>query len=517
MTQDLDEHQPSTSSATGPARRAEVRPRGRRGARKATGDAHRAVEPQRSLKALFSLATATVLVLAGGVYAAFATSQYGATAKPGVMIGSLSVGGFDARELRDSVEGLTTQAAIAVSYEDSSERASLADLGVTVDVSATVAAALTANTGSSLISDYTGWIKHAVPLDLQIDDAALDAWVERHFETDSPAARDAEVHFDPLTNAYAVVPGQAGQVFDSAPVRQALEAFALTPQSAPPAALHLTQQSPKIDDAAAWAAADEANKRLGLTLRFSNGAGAQYAATPAEIAAWTTVTPNMARTGLTVSHDQEALERDLRASLEEALSTTAVARRVIVDQAGREVFVAEGGRSATQVGDLKGTLQAVATALENGLSVDLTVPVTQVKAPTIESQLSGPAPTPGKWIDVDLSTQTTTLLEGDQVVANYVISSGKPETPTPPGSYEVYLKVGEQTMRGTEVDGTPYAIPNVTWVTYFSGDYGFHTAYWLDESQIGAPQSHGCINMREPESHFIYDWTAYGTKVIVHD
>ncbi|MDR1808189.1 MAG: L,D-transpeptidase, partial [Propionibacteriaceae bacterium] len=102
------------------------------------------------------------------------------------------------------------------------------------------------------------------------------------------------------------------------------------------------------------------------------------------------------------------------------------------------------------------------------------------------------------------------------LVRGFVISSGKSDTPTPLGTFAVYAKVAIQTMSGYNADGTTYSIPDVPWATWFQGNYGFHAADWLDESQIGTPQSHGCINMRVADAKYLYDWAAEGTPVVVH-
>ncbi|MDR1448716.1 MAG: L,D-transpeptidase [Propionibacteriaceae bacterium] len=501
-------------SATAPARR--VAPGA--GETPATiAAAQRAARPRRPGKAALVFALTLAVVLGAVAYTSFALSAYGSTVKPGVTVGALSVAGYNTQELTAVVNRLADEAEVTVVYEDAVQTVRLAELGAVVDVAATVKAVFSADTGPSLIADYTGWSKQAVPLSLTADEAALAGWVGRHFETGQPAPADAAVRFDEATGRYIVAPGQTGHVFDLASIREALDEIAWTPQSNPVAILRLVEREPDVGDVAALAAAEQANSRLALTLRFANGAGGSYTATPADIAAWTAVVPDPAVGDVAVFCDQAVLSAGLRERLETAWAGRGKPRHIVADANGQILQVADNGQASLAVGDLASTVEAVATALDNGLDVDLTVPVSETPPATIESQLSGPAPTGGKWIDVDLSSQTTTLLEGSHVVASYIISSGKEGTPTPTGVYYVYLKVPAQTMNGTEADGSPYSIPNVTWVTYFWEDYGFHTAYWLDDSQIGTPQSHGCLNMREAESRFLYEWSSNGTPVVVHD
>ncbi|MDR0416788.1 MAG: L,D-transpeptidase, partial [Propionibacteriaceae bacterium] len=471
--------------------------------------AQRALRRPRSRKTFAALAAVAVLVAGGAVAGGLALADGGPSAKPGVMIGGLSVAGYGARELTAAVHRLADAAQVTVAYEDQVERASLADLGVRVDVAATVDDALQTDAGAVLVSEYTGWVKRSVPLDLKSDPAALAAWVGARFATGLAGPVDAAIQFDEATARYTVAPGEDGQAFALAPLQAALEALAWTPEDRPTARLRLERQAPAIGSAAAVAAADAANQAIGLTLRFADGAGGAYVATPADIAGWLAVKPDPAAGRIDVVRDATAFDSGLRARLTAALTAAPEPRRVVAGAQGETLAVAAEGRPGIAVGDLDDTVAATATALDHSLGVDLTVPSVQAEPPTLTGHLAA-GPAAGKWIDVDLTSQTTTLVENGRVVASYVVSSGKAETPTPTGKYAVYLKVPSQTMRGTEPDGAPYAIPNVTWVTYFSGDYGFHTAYWLDDSQLGTPQSHGCLNMREAESRFIFDWAPMG-------
>jgi lipoprotein-anchoring transpeptidase ErfK/SrfK len=175
------------------------------------------------------------------------------------------------------------------------------------------------------------------------------------------------------------------------------------------------------------------------------------------------------------------------------------------------------GTPGLAVGDLAELGETVTEMLARQTNVDLDVPmVREVPDGVTTTVLSADPPAKGQWIDVDLTTQVTTLTEDGQVVASFLISSGKAETPTPDGAYNVYAKVALQDMTGWNADGTTYWIEDVPWATWFWGNYGFHAAYWLDESQIGTPQSHGCINMRVGDAKFLYDWAAIGTVVAVH-
>ena len=108
--------------------------------------------------------------------------------------------------------------------------------------------------------------------------------------------------------------------------------------------------------------------------------------------------------------------------------------------------------------------------------------------------------------------QTATLMNGNQSVTNFTISSGKPGSPTPKGTFKVYAKVASQSMRGGR-GADAYYYPNVKWCVWFHGNYGFHTAYWHND--FGKPVSHGCINMRQADAKKLYQWVSVGAKVAI--
>lgn len=110
-----------------------------------------------------------------------------------------------------------------------------------------------------------------------------------------------------------------------------------------------------------------------------------------------------------------------------------------------------------------------------------------------------------QWIDVDLSEQKVIAFEGLRPVRSFIISSGVPRTPTVTGTFRIRTKVRSQTMSGGSVaEGDYYYLPNVEWVQYFYRGYAFHGAYWHDN--FGEPMSHGCINMRNEEAQWLFEW-----------
>jgi hypothetical protein len=138
-----------------------------------------------------------------------------------------------------------------------------------------------------------------------------------------------------------------------------------------------------------------------------------------------------------------------------------------------------------------------------------------------------------KWIDVNLKRQTLVAFEGTSPVFVTLVSSGRNEHETPPGSFHIREKHIAATMDGdsdTATDG-PYSIEDVPYIEYFNAGYALHGAFW--HAAFGFVKSHGCVNLAPWDARALFGWTdpqlpegwhaVYaskdrpGTRVIVHE
>ncbi len=136
-----------------------------------------------------------------------------------------------------------------------------------------------------------------------------------------------------------------------------------------------------------------------------------------------------------------------------------------------------------------------------------------------------------KWIDISLSEQRLRAYEGDRIVMEFPISSGK-WSPTPEGTFNIWYKTRSQTMSGGSRElGTYYALANVPSNMFFHQGYAIHGAYW--HNNFGHPMSHGCVNSPLSYAAQIFEWAGPvvpegknvvrataenpGTRVVVHD
>ena len=153
-----------------------------------------------------------------------------------------------------------------------------------------------------------------------------------------------------------------------------------------------------------------------------------------------------------------------------------------------------------------------ATALQvsdyNGLnSRDLIVTGQRLLIPRRPAQAQGYMGQ--RWIEIDLSSQTLTAWDDEDLFMHVKISSGLVQYPTPVGHYNIWHMNESQTM-----SGPGYSLPNVKFNMYFHQGYAMHGAYW--HNNFGQQMSHGCVNMREEEAEQLYRFVDLGTEVWVH-
>ncbi|MDP9363019.1 MAG: L,D-transpeptidase [Chloroflexota bacterium] len=159
-----------------------------------------------------------------------------------------------------------------------------------------------------------------------------------------------------------------------------------------------------------------------------------------------------------------------------------------------------------------------------------TSPVAQVDAPTYSEDLfvppPDPTPTPAdspgeatvrvdpnaeKWFEVSIGQQYGIARQGDVILWEGYLSTGKPDFDTPTGTFFVNTKLPEQDMEGV-IGGEYYNVPAVPSVMYFTDrGHAIHGTYW--HANFGTPMSHGCINLPMDVAAWLYDWAPIGLRV----
>ncbi len=115
----------------------------------------------------------------------------------------------------------------------------------------------------------------------------------------------------------------------------------------------------------------------------------------------------------------------------------------------------------------------------------------------------------GRWIDVNLQTQTVKAYARDILIREFIVSTGTAAHPTVKGDFHIYIKDRYADMRGPG-----YFLADVPYTMYFYQSYGLHGTYWHDN--FGTPMSHGCVNLRTEDAKWLFHWASLGTLVHVH-
>ena len=108
--------------------------------------------------------------------------------------------------------------------------------------------------------------------------------------------------------------------------------------------------------------------------------------------------------------------------------------------------------------------------------------------------------------------ETITIWHDGSVVLHTLVNTGLPQTPTPDGTFFVYLRYPTQTMTGTNINGSYYVDHGVKWVNYIDGSVAIHG---FVRTSYGFPQSLGCIELPVSQAARAWKWLHYGSLVSI--
>jgi len=108
-----------------------------------------------------------------------------------------------------------------------------------------------------------------------------------------------------------------------------------------------------------------------------------------------------------------------------------------------------------------------------------------------------------KRAEILLDRQMALLIDDDRVVRAIAVSTGKPSTPTPPGSYRVYAKIPRWWSTPFR-EWLPWALP-------FVGGIAFHEFMVVP----AYPASHGCVRQLYTVARWTYRFAYVGMPVDV--
>lgn len=480
-------------------------------------------QPRRTWKWVVGVLVGLVVLLVGG------TSAYAFTfankALPGTNLDGTSLMGMT----RDEVSALVSERAesteVTFTVDGTDYTATLEELGVTVDVEATVTEVFSYNNSffRRIAGLFAGHDKTAV---YELDEGTLADYLGEVAAAEEMTAADAKVGLNSDGTAFAVVEAVEGLELDNAQV-EALLTQAAENLTSTAGTVEAVEAVPVVSTADAEEVAAAANTIIALEVSITDQNDEEIEAEAADKAAWVSIETNEDGTLAAPTIDEEALQNWVE---ETAQSTNVAAKSGVqnVNSAGKVLSTPTEGSAGYQVNNAESVAQALAEALAAGESYSGSFEY-DVTEPTYEQRLIAdgaenlayPAAPGEKWIDINLTNSTVTAYEGATVVYGPVsVVVGATGTETVTGQYQIYLKYETQTMRGTNLDGTPYVSENVPWISYFYLGYALHGAPTRSafgwEGYYAEGGSHGCVNMPVSAAKWIYDWGEIGTVVVSH-
>ncbi|MDQ3856637.1 MAG: L,D-transpeptidase, partial [Chloroflexota bacterium] len=137
---------------------------------------------------------------------------------------------------------------------------------------------------------------------------------------------------------------------------------------------------------------------------------------------------------------------------------------------------------------------------------------------------------PSKWIDINLTSQSIAAYQGGTQVRTSLVTTGRPELPTPTGVYSILAKRSPYTFISPWPKDSEWWYPDSETnfaMLFRSGGFYIHDAPWRYAYGPGTngsgPRggaytgSHGCVNVPYAMMAFLYSWSDVGTPVVIHN
>lgn len=491
----------------------------------ADADAVARRESHRQTIGLIIFAVFAVLLVIVGVGGYFgAQSYFSGRVAPGVEFAGGSVSGRTRSELSGIVRNAVSATSITLTDSKGKKvKASLKDLGVTVNVGGTVKAILAAKSGEG-IRRLNPLERVDVPLKATTDDTVLAEYLAGRFVAKSDRPVASSVSYDSDSGKFVVDGGSTGSVAQTFAITDAIDAAIEEPGGSHAVSFRYERGGMPISIGTADKVAAEANSRIG-TITLTDGDKVTWSVPAAQIASWTVLTPHEGKGTIALSYDRQAIGASLDKELPSRFGKTAVTEKDVVDSSGKVILVDTKGVDGLRVTNASDVADEVHDALTSGGSSTVRVDTAKVShgKATVTVDVS---------LVVDLSKQTVTAYKGKDKAAEFLVcASGKA---TGSSSEDIYVTdhaksaklsvtasssssgssggTGDSSSSSSGTSGT-----TVQWVSYFGSSRAFLAATWdVDGIASGDPAASkpgAFVEMYPSDAQWIVENCPKGTKV----
>lgn len=138
-----------------------------------------------------------------------------------------------------------------------------------------------------------------------------------------------------------------------------------------------------------------------------------------------------------------------------------------------------------------------------------------------------------KVVVVSLSEQAMRVYQNGKLVKAFLVTTGRPDKPTPPGTWWVEGKKSPTVFKATVPKSSPYWYPDTPInyaMQYHSDGYFLHDSWWRADYGPGtdfphqdssgdafsAQGSHGCVNIAKVNAGWLYNFVDIYTPVLIY-
>ncbi len=121
----------------------------------------------------------------------------------------------------------------------------------------------------------------------------------------------------------------------------------------------------------------------------------------------------------------------------------------------------------------------------------------------------------GKYIDIDLSSQTMFIFNNGKEEGAFKVSSGKWGMDTPKGTFKVMAKAKRPWSK-------KYGLYMPWFIQFTNQGHGIHelpewpSGYKEGTNHLGIPVSHGCVRLGIGTAKTVYDFATVGMLIVIH-
>ena len=138
-----------------------------------------------------------------------------------------------------------------------------------------------------------------------------------------------------------------------------------------------------------------------------------------------------------------------------------------------------------------------------------------------------------RMVVVSLAEQAMRIYDHGKLVKAFLVTTGRPDKPTPPGSWWVEGKKSPTVFKADVPKSSPYWYPDTPInyaMQYHSNGYFLHDSWWRADygpgtnfphqdssgDSFSAQGSHGCVNLSKADAGWVYGFVIVYTKVMIY-